>query len=167
VLKARFDRIVEGRGERIVGDYKTGGRLKELIGPTAILTGAKLQVPLYALLEGTSVELLGVGPKHVPEPGEDPEKVRFVRFDGFKSAEHRAGVLETVGVLAALAVEGRFPLRSGDHCSYCDYAAACRRKHPPTEHREEHAPDIADARDCWEKGDKTPTLADVRAGRTT
>jgi hypothetical protein len=164
IVHARFDRIVQGDEGAVVGDYKTRGNLDERIAPAAVLSGAQLQVPLYALLQGAPVELLGVGPKHVPGPGEDPDP-RFVRFDGFKNADHRAGMLETLRVLAQLAADGRFPLRSGPHCGHCDYAAACRKNHPPTEHREQTAPDVADARDCWQKKDKLPTLAAVRAGR--
>lgn len=165
IVKARFDRIVEGEDGRVVGDYKTGGNNEERAKTGPMLTGARLQVPIYALLEGVAVELLGVGPGHLPQPDEE-EDPRFVRFDGFKTREQREGVLETLRVLADLAAAGRFPIRPGDHCGHCDYAAACRRGHPPTEHREEHAPDVADARDCWEKTDRKPTLADVRAGRT-
>ena len=161
---ARFDRIVAGSGGQVVGDYKTGGRLDGRTTPQAILSGARLQVPLYSVLAAAPVELLGVGPAHVPHPGESPDP-RFVRFDAYEDAR-LAGLVETLGVLAGLADAGRFPLRSGEHCAHCDYADACRRNHPPTEHRESVSADTADARDCWEKDGKHPMLADVRAART-
>ena len=120
-----------------------------------MLTGESLQVPVYALLSGFPVELLGVGINHDPEG--DP-----ARFDGFPSDELRRGFLETVSVLTGLAETGRFPIRPGDHCDWCDYRSACRRGHPPTDFREDHAADARDARDCWQKNSKLPTLRDVR-----
>src|SRR5262249_7198477 len=103
---------------------------------------------------------LGVGPRHVPD-GTEKEDPRFVRFGGFKTPEQRDGTLETIEVLAHLVAEGRFPLRVDDRCAYCDYRTACRRHHPPTEHRERVSPDAEDARRCWEKKAETPLLAQV------
>jgi ATP-dependent helicase/nuclease subunit B len=162
IVKARYDRISVGAGGSVIGDYKTGGSLGARIAPSAMLSGEKLQVPLYALLEEAAVELLGVGPRHVPEPGAAPDP-RFERFDGFKNEAQRGGVIETLHVLARLPVDGRFPLRAGQHCRYCDYADACRRHHPPTEHRESSASDTRDVRDCWDKQNGAPRIADVRA----
>jgi hypothetical protein len=120
-----------------------------------MLSGRALPVPLYALIASATVELLGVGPAH--DPVED-----VVHFDGFDSDAVRAGVLETVGVAAALAKAGRFPIHRGDHCDWCDYRPACRRSHPPTQFREDRADDARDARDCWRKTDKAPLLSILR-----
>ena len=155
VIRARFDRVVGGPDGSIVSDYKTGGKLKDRVKPGAMLSGGELQAPIYALLSGFPVELLGSGPTH------DPLTDR-VRFDAFKTDEQRQGFLETLHVLVALADSGRFPIHPGRHCDWCDYRPACRRGHPPTEFREDRAEDIKDARDCWDKTDKTPTLAAVR-----
>ncbi|HEX4823967.1 MAG TPA: PD-(D/E)XK nuclease family protein [Candidatus Polarisedimenticolaceae bacterium] len=161
VVKARYDRIVEGAGGRVIGDYKTGSsKLDKRLAPAAIVSGAELQVPLYALLEGVPVELLGVGPRLVPD-GTEKTDPRFVRFPGFDGADQRDGVIETIGVLAHLAAEGTFPIRVGDDCAFCDYRTACRRHHPPTEHRESVSPDVQDAVRCWEKKKETPLLAQV------
>jgi RecB family exonuclease len=164
VVAARYDRIVDGPGGAVVGDYKTGGDLHARTKVTEMLSGQKLQVALYALLERAPVELLGVGFRHVPRGGEKRDP-RFARFDGF-TADQSAGMVETLNVLVRLDETGRFPLRVGDHCEYCDYAPACRRHHPPTEHREALATDAAEVRDCWAKTGRTPALADVRVART-
>jgi RecB family exonuclease len=152
-VEARFDRVLSGDGVRIVGDYKTGGVLAARVKSGAMLTGASLQVPIYALLSGAPVELLGVGPRHDADA---------VRFQGFKSTEERDGVLETLSVAAALAAAGRFPIHPAEHCAWCDYRSACRHGHPPTLFRESNAKDVRDARDCWSKTAKTPTIAAVR-----
>ena len=152
-VHARFDRVLHGGDGRIVGDYKTGGKLDGWVKPTKMLTGGSLQVPIYALLSDSPVELLGVGPRHDAEA---------VRFPGFKSDQERDGILETLNVAASLATTGRFPMHPEDHCGWCEYRSACRHSHPPTLFREAHAQDARDARDCWSKTGKTPTIAAVR-----
>jgi len=152
-VRARFDRVVTSDEATVIGDYKTGGDLASRVQATAMVSGLELQVAIYALITGAPVELLGVGPRHDGE---------FVRFDDFKSSEVRDGVLETLRVAAGLAGGGTFPIRPGPHCGRCDYASACRRGHPPTEFRESVAPDAADARDCWRKTGRAPSLASVR-----
>jgi len=153
VVRARFDRVLRGEAGPVVGDYKTGGRLEAKVKLGAMLTGEALQVPIYALMSGAPVELLGVGPRH---------DVEVAQFDGFKSPEDRDGVLETLRVAAALAQAGRFPIHPGDHCGWCDYRSACRHAHPPTISREARSADAADARDCWKKTAKTPSIEKVR-----
>ncbi len=154
-VRARFDRVLEGGPAPVVSDYKTGRNLRDRIAPKAMLSGRSLQVPIYSLLSGGPVELLGVGVDGDPEAA---------FFPGFKSDDEREGVLETLRVAADLAVNGRFPLRTGDHCRRCDHRPACRRTHPPTEYRESGADDNRDARDCWSKNAKQPSIASVRKG---
>ena len=154
-VRARFDRVLTGGSVKVVSDYKTGRNLAARIGVSAMLSGRELQVPIYALMANASVELLGVGRANEPE---------VVTFDGFKKPEHRDGVLETLRVAAALAAAGRFPIRPAEHCRTCDFRPACRKGHPPTEFRESLAEEDRDARDCWSKSTKAPTLAAVRAG---
>src|SRR5262249_39004253 len=137
----------------LVTDYKTGRHIKSRVDARGMLTGNALQVPLYALLTGCPIEVVRVS-RGVP-PDVAP-------FDGFKSAEHECGVVETLRTVAELARVGSFPIRSGAHCDWCDYASACRPNHPPTAFREDHADDIRDVRDCWRKTVKTPTLKAVR-----
>jgi RecB family exonuclease len=152
-LRARFDRVAVSSESTVIGDYKTGRDLASRLQATAMVSGLELQVPIYALIAGAPVELLGVGPRSDGE---------IARFDDFKSSAVREGVLETLRVAAALAAGGTYPIHSGAHCEICDYRSACRRTHPPTEFREEAAPDASDARDCWKKNDKMPSLAAVR-----
>jgi hypothetical protein len=90
----------------------------------AMVSGGALQVPIYALISGLPVELLGVGPNHDPQDD-------VVRFDGFGSADERNGVLETLRVVATLAKSGCFPLRRGDHCEWCDFRSAWSFDSPP------------------------------------
>jgi RecB family exonuclease len=155
IVRARFDRLLAGPSGAVVSDYKTGGDLTARVKSSAMLSGGALQVPIYALISGLPVELLGIGPQHDPD-------VDVFRFQDFKSDEERNGVLETLRVVASLADAGRFPLHPGDHCTWCDYRSACRHGHPPTTYREDHAADIRDARDCWGKTGKLPSLAAVR-----
>lgn len=157
IVSSRFDRIIKGPSGAVVSDYKTGGSVADRIKAGAMLSGGALQVPIYALLSGQPVELLGVGLDHDPS-------VDIARFDGFPSDDVRHGVLETLRVVAALAESGSFPIHPGDHCGWCDFRSACRRGHPPTEFREAQAGDTKDARDCWSKTAKLPTLAAVRTG---
>jgi RecB family exonuclease len=160
-IAARFDRICRGEAGRVVGDYKTGADLASRVKPAAMLTGDALQVPIYALVAEAPVELLGVGPRH--DAGEES----VARFPGFKTAEQKEGVVETLRVALSLAEQGRFPIHAGDHCTWCDFRSACRHAHPPTAHRESRAEDVRDARDCWRKTGKAPTLAAVRRENAT
>jgi RecB family exonuclease len=155
VFHARFDRVLRGPNGQVVSDYKTGGDVSTRVKPAAMLSGGALQVPIYALLSGSPVELLGVGLNHDPA-------IDVAGFDGFASDEQRRGFLETLVVLANLAGQGRFPIHPGDHCDWCDYRPACRRGHPPTLFREAHATDVKDAHDCWRKTAKLPTVSAVR-----
>jgi RecB family exonuclease len=155
-ITTRFDRVCRGEAGRVVGDYKTGVNLAERAKPAKMLTGETLQVPIYALVADAPVELLGVGPRH------DASDASVARFEGWKTAEQREGVVETLRVAASLAGQGRFPIHAGDHCAWCDFRSACRHAHPPTAHRESGAQDVTDVRDCWRKTAKAPTLAALR-----
>lgn len=154
-IDARFDRVLESGDTTVVSDYKTGRNLASRMASSEMLSGKALQVPIYAMIAGAAVELLGVGRDNEPE---------VEIFKEFKKPEYREGVVETLRVAAALAQAGRFPIRPGEHCERCDFRSACRKGHPPTEFRNDRAGDIRDARDCWSKSGKAPTLAAVRGG---
>jgi RecB family exonuclease len=134
-VEGRFDRILEGEEGPVVGDYKTSGKLAPRVDETRMLKALTLQVPLYQLLagEGSTVELIGVGPLYLDETGEplEPE-----RFEGFATGERAASFRETLRKLLGLARRGEFPLVPDDHCRWCAWSGACRRNHPPTLHRE-------------------------------
>ena len=154
-VRGRFDRVLETPGLRVIGDYKTGRRLKkieELTSATRMLRGETLQVPLYRWLSGgtAQVEILGVGPVFET----DPVAARAV-FDGFESPKVEEGFLETVGLLLDLLRRGSFPLRDAEErCAFCPYEAACRHGHPPTKIREARD---ADGRVCAGFGRKSRT----------
>jgi PD-(D/E)XK nuclease superfamily protein len=152
-LTARFDRVVEGPGGRVVGDYKTGRLVEDRIDLSAMLGGQHLQVAVYSLLDGPAVDVLGVG--------RDPD-VRRARFPGFDT-ECRDGIVETIGTFTGLMETGTYPIHVERHCSWCAYRSACRRGHPPSEFREDHAADTRDVRDTRDKSKTKPTLAAVRA----
>lgn len=154
-LKARLDRIVEGPAGRVVGDYKTGGKVDRKVGAGGMLKGENLQVAVYALIEGVPVDLLGVG--------RDQDE-RFARFDGFTPAL-RDGIVETIHTVVALDAAGTYPMSPGQHCAWCAFGSACRRGHPPSRFRGEEAADALDLRDTRKKGTRKPTLAAVRGAK--
>lgn len=158
VVAARFDRVAEGASRTVIGDYKTGTSLESRVDEGAMLSATQMQVPLYALLAEAEVEILGVGPVAPAPSGDDP---RFVPFEGFSKPERRAGFLETVEVVAALAERGVYPMRPDRHCAWCAYRAACRRGHPASTFREERASDTSSARGVWSKKKTKPLLSDV------
>jgi hypothetical protein len=166
-IEGRFDRVRETAGVTIVGDYKTWGKLKRRGELLKMLRAETLQVPIYHMLAGGTgrVEVLGVGPDHDPDLGLD-EAERRVEFEGFKPAVG-AGFRETVNELLLLARDGVFPLHDEFHCVWCEYKRACRRIHPPTQHREASWDDAAGFRDLHEKTQKAPTLDLVRAKHVT
>lgn len=166
-IEGRFDRVFLRDGTPVVADYKTRGKLKERVAVSALLRGRYLQAPLYRLLagDGGEMEILGVGPDFLPDRTEARD--RRAPFRGFDAAQD-AGFRETLAVLLDLDLAGRFPLRHGDHCRWCDYRSACRRNHPPTRERESLARDGTDFRDVGRKSlrGKLYTLADVRGVRS-
>jgi RecB family exonuclease len=154
-LAARLDRIVEGPAGRTVGDYKIG-RVDNKVAPRAMLKGNSLQVAVYSLLEEAPVDLLGVSPDH---------EERFARFPGFGTPALRDGIVETIRVVAALDEAGVFPMNPGRHCAWCAFRSACRRLHPPSLFRGDHADDARDFHDLDDKSTKNPMLALVRGAR--
>ncbi len=162
-VRGRFDRRFGSADGPVVGDYKTG-KIEFLGKVTEMLKGHRLQVPLYWLLAGndSTVEILGVGPNHFDAALEDFPRIGF---SGFDRDLEREGFMETLGTLAKLLETGRFPLNANRHCAWCDWALACRLRHPPTLERESHAADTADYRLTGEKNTRKQTLGLVRRGR--
>ena len=126
-VEGRFDRVQASTEGPVVGDYKTSGNLKKRVHLTSMLKGLTLQVPLYHLLAGeaSEVELLGVGPAY---PGDETGEPEVAAFAGFDTGEQSEGFRETLRVLLGLARAGRFPLMKGEHCRWCAWSRACRRK---------------------------------------
>ena len=158
VLRARgkFDRAVTGDAGPVVADYKTSGDLEARLDVGKMLTGERLQVPLYHLLSGrATVALLGVGPAY------DAGTARPAPFAGFAEAAQDAGFRETLRVFSDLQREGVFPIRAGRHCSFCEFRSACRKGHAPTVSREAAAADGAAYRAVSRKRKRKPLLRDV------
>lgn len=156
VARGQFDRAVETDAGRVVADYKTSGDLQARLDVEKMLTGERLQVPLYHLLAGrATVALLGVGPAF------DADGSRPAPFAGFPDDDQDAGFRETLRILADLPRDGVFPIREGRHCSWCEYRPACRKGHPPTASREDLAPDGAAYRAVSRKKRSKPRLRDL------
>jgi ATP-dependent helicase/nuclease subunit B len=149
-LSGRYDRRIERGGVTVVCDYKTGANPKELVSPTPMLKGERLQVPLYALLSGGEVEILPVGPKHAAEP----TALRFALAE--EKDDVRRALGETLAVTARLYAAGCFPCRDNDRCRYCAWVAACRKDQPPTEERETRATDAAAHRALGRRNARKP-----------
>jgi hypothetical protein len=167
----KLDRVMrDDSGRVLVTDYKTGGNLRNWVKPTEVLRGYHLQLPVYILLaeektQAVSVEaeLLGLGPSFLPDDG-------FVRggavgFEPGGFAKLRAGFLDTLYAFHELNRGGRFPFRSGGHCSWCSFRPACRKDHIPTRTRVESHPDHADYFKIGQKTLKQPLVADVTGPR--
>ncbi len=152
----------------VVSDYKTSGELAKRVEVKEYLAGRQVQAPLYVLLAEAlgapgevAAELLGLGPAYLPDAG-------FARagaqpLDPVEFAAYRAGFEETLGVLAALALGGRFPFRPGRHCDWCDFRPACRRHHYPSAARMEEHHAYREYFRLEGKGKRKPTLAQVEA----
>jgi len=153
-MTARLDRIAEGPSGRVVGDYKIG-RIENRVGTTSMLKGHNLQVAVYALIENTPVDLLGAG---------RDQDVRWARFGGFETPDLRDGIVETIRTVARLDETGTYPMSPDRHCAWCAFRSACRRSHPPSVFRGDHAADATDRRDLQGKSAMRPTLAIVRSG---
>jgi hypothetical protein len=149
-MTARLDRIVDGPGGTVVGDYKIGGKIERKVGATKMLKGDNLQVAVYSLLEDAPVDLLGVGRDH---------EERFARFPGFAPEAQRDGILETIRTVAALDVAGTYPMRADAHCGWCSFRSACRRSHAPSLFRGDEAADTRAFRELRGKNVKNPMLA--------
>ncbi|MBI3449170.1 MAG: PD-(D/E)XK nuclease family protein [Acidobacteria bacterium] len=177
-IQGRVDRATRrGTGEIVVADYKTGRNLEPLVEMRDVLKGTRLQIALYALAaesEGAAfadraevrAEVIGIGPGHaegIDAPAADVAAGYPARapLDPKKFAAGRAGVLETIGVLARLAASGNFPLDKSDRCRYCPYTRACRKSHAPTVARLRAAPGAADFYRLRGKSTQKPLLADV------
>ncbi len=177
-IAGRFDRVCRAPGtELIVADYKTAGTLDNHVKMIDLLKGRRLQMPLYLLMaesrraawsadrEPVRVEVLGVGPGFLPaDPGgiESPETQ--ARLDPESFEKNRAGLLETIAVVADLAAAGSFPLNETSRlCPFCPYLRACRRSQAPTLARLESAPGALSYALLRRKSTRASTLAEVRS----
>ena len=54
-------------------------------------------------------------------------------FAGFADGPAERSFRETMRVLLGLNTSGIYPFRDSRQSSWCDYARACRRNHPPSD----------------------------------
>ncbi len=153
VVRGKFDRLLEGRNLRVVGDYKTFTSLSLRVNPTCMLRASALQVPLYRMLAAgqATVELLGIHPDL--DPADDGYRHEF---SGFDKEPQATSFLHTMRVLLGLKQDGIYPFREGKQCDWCDYTRACRRNHPPTRSRELQLQDAAAYRAVLKKSATYP-----------
>jgi len=153
-IRGRLDRIDSAAGGLRVIDWKfqwtrSDDRLNLV---TQALRGRTLQPPLYAALAARYAES-AAGGKRRDAGGPVTVAVYAVRPDS------RDGLLErlpyrpdpataeriedTIGSLVAGIEDGLFPMIPERYCSWCDVAAACRRRHAPSRARAERDPRAA------------------------
>ncbi|MEE9218279.1 MAG: PD-(D/E)XK nuclease family protein [Acidobacteriota bacterium] len=171
-LRGRLDRVArDPEGRIFIHDYKTGSSLDRFRDHKNMLRGLQLQAPIYSWLQqerdralpaqAVQVEFLGVGPLH----GNEPEEAT-VALEGQVLEGLRAGLEETIRVLAGMAASGRFPFRHEERgCSRCDFEAACHHRERAARLAVQNHPDHADFFDVHRKTLAAPVLADVRTGR--
>lgn len=173
LLRGRIDRMdAYPDGALRVVDYKTSGDVKRPTNPTQILKGERPQLALYFFLAETAFpDRKILAPMILPvslddaqeeEPGEE-------KGDEPPTLELPPLIEEAVGdtlfTLADLPQRGLFPLREGNHCRWCAYAAACRRSHPPTRNRNDTAPIFAGYLNLRNRNTKDP-YGQKKGGKT-
>jgi ATP-dependent helicase/nuclease subunit B len=173
-VRGRFDRVGRDRdGGVMITDYKTSGRLEHHVGRLELLRGSRLQMALYVLMAEPEpdgprrprvrAEVLGVGPAYADAQAEGAGPARAT-LDDFDSI--RAGVKETIGVLARLARRGLFPLNAESRlCNVCPFTRACRRSHRATLQRLAGLPELRDYFQVLRKTSAKPLLAPPAAAK--
>ncbi len=175
-IHGRLDRAV-AVGDRLrVSDYKTSKRIESFTSMTAALKGQALQIPLYILMAeanagawgapglAVEAEVLGVGPWFTSPGTAVPRDLEArVTLEADTFSRNRAGLLETLRVLAVLADSGSYPLNPGPAwCGWCPYRRACRRDHGPTLDRVQAVEAFADYFLLAAKNTRAATLEAVR-----
>ena len=137
----RVDRGPEG-SFRVVDYKKSRGKYDVGMETGVFKHGKYLQPPLYFLLAERTLK------------GAAPERSKFAyqfieeAFEGEKwelelsgetMGERADEFLSILGSLLGRIAKGAFPIRSGNHCSHCDFRTMCRRNHLPTRLRAEAA----------------------------
>ncbi len=148
-MSGRLDRIdfhPEKKQVRVV-DYKFTFRKqakpneKNLAG--SAVRGVGLQAPLYQkLAEGFGDEGNPVRSAFyflAPNWPDGPLVIRDFPEDGWEG-EGGERLKETISSLLAGMEAGHFFIKPGDHCTYCNVAALCRKEHIPSRRRLEQDP---------------------------
>ncbi len=170
LLHGRIDRLDLGHSSFRVVDYKTGsgGVKKGEKVETAILKGKVFQLPIYLLLAENWLR------SQHPSPQPSPFKGEGVRVrDGsavFYNLQKPDAVNEPLEITSTFWTEhgdqfnknmkflvkdidkGTFYIRPSDnrgYCSWCHFAALCRKSHKPTRTRSENSPQHQAHEDCF------------------
>lgn len=144
LVKGRWDRVdrhPESGALRVIDyKYRANNRVeaKDRNLLQASLRAARLQPALYSLMGAASSteEPSGSKPEQVdflyllPEGSPPVERVSFPT-SAWKGAAGQA-LTGTLRVILTGIREGRFHILPDAYCSYCEFAAACRRSHQPT-----------------------------------
>ena len=153
-IRGRLDRIDSAAGGLRVIDWKfqwtrSDDRLNLV---TQALRGRALQPPLYAALAARYAESAAGGERREadapvtvavyavrPDSRDGPVERLPYRPDPVTAG--RIG--DTIASLVAGIEDGLFPMIPERYCSWCDAAAACRRRHAPSRARAERDPRAA------------------------
>jgi ATP-dependent helicase/nuclease subunit B len=112
------------------------------------LRGQRLQPPIYLLLAQQWADQQGISPKAeieadfyyiAPRWPDGPLNLRSYERSAL-SGKAAAAIQATIALLAEGVRGGRFFINKGDHCSYCEVQAICRKNHPPSIWRAENDP---------------------------
>jgi RecB family exonuclease len=143
-IRGRIDRILrDAGGAEWIGDYKSAAAdsLRKRASLKAVLRGAELQLPIYALAraapEGVRIaglELLSLAPRRPGSGG------RFVPLDVAELRERDGDLRALLAALLAQRERASFPLNPDDdldhgRCGSCAFRRACRHSHGPTVER--------------------------------
>lgn len=161
------DRVCRSEAEGwLISDYKTGGNLEKWIEAPKMLRLNQVQLPLYVVLAeaqgktDADAEALGLGPSFMPDRGfvrTDPVVLEHEKFRDLKDS-----FLESLTILGNMARNGKFPFRSGFHCTWCEFAGACRKNHYPSRKRVETDPRYRDYFLVQKKSSKAKSIDDLR-----
>ncbi|HXV78756.1 MAG TPA: PD-(D/E)XK nuclease family protein [Candidatus Binatia bacterium] len=159
----RIDRDVTRNRLRVI-DYKfkfgrsSTAQDKDLY--RAALRGERLQPPFYFLLANrwaAQDKIFGAEPEveasfYYIAPGWRDGPLITASF-GSEAFVGKMGdeIKDTVAYLARGIHNGRYFIRPGDHCRYCEVAEICRKNHPPSLWRAENDPLTASHRQLCEK----------------
>ncbi len=155
IIRGRMDRIDrnqrDGDALRVI-DYKfkfgaaPATQDKDLV--RAALRGERLQPPFYYLLAqawaqrqgGKAPPIVEADFYYIAPQWSDGPLVRESYDGAGLSAKLGAATKETIAYLVSGVRQGRYFIHRGAYCGHCDFAAICRKNHPPSLWRAENDP---------------------------
>ena len=149
-LRGRLDRVdlsADGRRARVV-DYKTrfgpGRQPREVLRLSSTQPAVYLELLLGAgWYKGGAEGVAGSEFLNVEDDEQATGKAWRQALEGDDWRTARAGLAGALEALRGLLAEGQFPIDpdegEGKKCSFCSYAALCRKAHYPARHRAENS----------------------------